>query len=115
IYSGPLYEAMSIEGDHIIIAFKHSGSGLKVQGDTLKGFAIAGQDKQWFWADAQINSPNTVIVHSAQLEAPVAVRYSWANNPLGNLYNPAGLPASPFRTDDWLSSTKSHSDTKQQK
>lgn len=101
VYSGPLYDAMKIEGDKIKIIFKYSDNGLVAQGDKLKGFAIAGKDRQWFWAEAKIDQSNTVIVHAPQLEAPVAVRYSWANNPVGNLYNQAGLPASPFRTDNW--------------
>ena len=66
----------------------------------MKGFAIAGADKQFHWAQAKI-SGNKVIVWSDEVTAPVAVRYGWADNPDGNLYNGAGLPATPFRTDDW--------------
>jgi sialate O-acetylesterase len=67
-------------------------------GDHLRGFAIAGADGQWIWGDAAIEG-DTVVVSSPQVSTPVAVRYSWANNPNGNLYNKVGLPASPFRTD----------------
>jgi len=66
----------------------------------LAGFAIAGADKNWVWAQAKIDG-NTVVVSSDKVASPVAVRYGWANNPPCNLYNKEGLPASPFRTDDW--------------
>ena len=73
----------------------HAASG------KLKRFAIAGEDKQWRWADARIEG-DTVVCSSADVPKPVAVRYAWAINPEGaNLYNRDGLPASPFRTDDW--------------
>ena len=65
-----------------------------------KGFAIAGEDKKFVWADAKIDG-DTVVVCSEKVAEPVAVRYAWADNPDCNLYNKAGLPASPFRTDDW--------------
>ena len=66
----------------------------------VKGFAIAGEDSRFVWADARIDG-DTVIVSSPTVPKPVAVRYGWADNPTVNLYNAAGLPASPFRTDDW--------------
>lgn len=66
----------------------------------LEGFAICGEDKKWGWARAMIDG-DTVIVWSEKIPSPVAVRYAWADNPPGNLYNGAGLPASPFRTDDF--------------
>jgi sialate O-acetylesterase len=66
----------------------------------LKGFAIAGADRQFVWAEARIEG-DTVVVSSPQVSQPVAVRYGWADNPEVSLYNKAGLPASPFRTDDW--------------
>jgi sialate O-acetylesterase len=69
-------------------------------GEALKGFAIAGSDKKFVWAEAKIVD-ETVVVTSAQVKAPAAVRYAWADNPVCNLYNKAGLPACPFRTDDW--------------
>lgn len=71
----------------------------------LEGFAICGADKKWVWADAKIDG-DTVLVSSSQVTAPIAVRYAWADNPTCNLYNQAGLPASPFRTDDFALNTK---------
>jgi sialate O-acetylesterase len=102
VYSGPIYESMKVDGDSIIIAFKHSGSGLYAKGDApLKEFSIAGVDRHFVWANAVIRD-TTVVVWSDEVANPVAVRYAWADNPEGaNLYNMEGLPASPFRTDSW--------------
>jgi len=97
-YSGPLYSSIKIVGDQARISFTHIEGGLVAKGDKLQGFAIAGQDGHFVWGDAKIDG-NEVVVSSAQVSAPVAVRYGWAMNPIGNLYNKAGLPASPFRTD----------------
>lgn len=97
--SGPLYDSMKVEGDSIRIKFIHS-AGLEAKGDKLTGFAIAGGDKKFVWADAKIDG-DSVVVKSDQVTKPVAVRYAWGNNPTCNLYNKADLPASPFRTDDW--------------
>ena len=113
VYSGPLFKAMKVEGSKIRIAFDSVGSGLIVatkkgydpvvkepQGK-LQKFAIAGDDKKWVWADAVIDG-KTVVVSSPEVPKPVAVRYAFAANPDGcNLYNNEGLPASPFRTDEW--------------
>ena len=76
-----------------------------VNGDELQGFAIAGEDSTFVWGNAAIDG-ETVVVSHPDIENPQAVRYGWADNPLGNLYNKAGLPASPFRTDDWEGITK---------
>lgn len=101
VYSGPIYESMRIEGNKIIITFTQTGSGLMARGDELKCFAIAGSDKRFVWAKAKIEN-NKVVVWSEMVPNPVAVRYAWADNPEGaNLYNGEGLPASPFRTDEW--------------
>jgi sialate O-acetylesterase len=97
-YSGPLYKSMKIEGDKIRLYFDHTDGGLKSRDTVLKGFAIAGADKQFVWADARIEG-NTVLVSAKELSHPVAVRYGWASNPPANLYNNADLPASPFKTD----------------
>ncbi|HWL74853.1 MAG TPA: hypothetical protein VNQ74_13370, partial [Burkholderiaceae bacterium] len=98
--SGPLFDRSTIAGDKVRIRFKY-GSGLKTIDDgPLKGFAIAGEDRRFVWADARIDG-DTVIVSSPMVPKPAAVRYGWADNPIANLYNKAGLPASPFRTDDW--------------
>ena len=101
VFSGPMYKSMKIKGGKIELTFDHAQTGLKIaSGETLKGFAIAGKDKQWSWAKAKIVG-NKVIVWSDEIVSPVAVRYSWANNPIGNLYNAEteSLPTSPFRTD----------------
>jgi sialate O-acetylesterase len=101
VYSGPIYKSMRTEGNKIILDFEHVGDGLVVGGgESLKGFAVAGADRKFVWADAKIEG-NTVVVSSDEISEPVAVRYAWANNPVCNLYNKEGLPASPFRTDDW--------------
>ena len=76
-------------------------------GSELEGFAICGADHKWAWADAKIDGAS-VLVWSAQVPSPVAVRYAWADNPTCNLYNSAGLPASPFRTDDFPVSTQAY-------
>lgn len=101
VYSGPIYKSMKIEGNKIILQFEHVGGGLTAGGnEPLKGFAVAGEDRKFVWADAEIVG-NTVVVSSENVSAPVAVRYAWADNPQCNFYNKEGLPASPFRTDDW--------------
>ena len=99
-YSGPLYQSHQIEGAHIQIMFRHVGAGLFSKDGELKGFSIAGGDRKFVWADARIEG-DTVVVASADVKEPVAVRYAWHDCPVCNLYNKAGLPASPFRTDDW--------------
>jgi sialate O-acetylesterase len=100
VYSGPIYKDMEIRGDKIIISFTNIGSGLIAKGcSELKHFAIAGADKKFVWANAEIQG-NKVIVSSDKVTNPTAVRYAWSDNPEGaNLYNKEGLPASPFRTD----------------
>ena len=105
VYSGPVYKSMSIEGDKIRLSFDHVDGGLVSKGGVLTGFAIAGEDSQFVWANAQIDG-ETVVVSNPEIRHPLAVRYAWADNPLCNLYNKAGLPASPFRTDDWDGVTK---------
>ena len=123
-YSGPVYESMTIEAGKIRLRFKHTDGGLvarKLPADyvitteglvtktallvlncpksELQGFAVCGQDlKYWVWADAHIEG-DTVVVESSAVAEPVAVRYAWAANPTCNLYNGAGFPAGPFRTD----------------
>ena len=100
-YSGPIYKKMQVEGNKIRLFFDHVDGGLVARGGgKLKGFAVAGKDRKFFWADAEIDG-RTVVVSSPEVPEPAAVRYAWANNPVCNLYNEVGLPASPFRTDDW--------------
>lgn len=100
IFSGPMYKSMQVKGNKAILKFDHVEGGLVAKDGTLKSFAIAGEDKKFVWADAAIDG-KTVVVSSAKVPKPVAVRYGWAHNPDCNFYNGAGLPASPFRTDDW--------------
>ncbi len=98
---GPVYRGMKVEGGSIRLTFDHTDGGLVAKGgDRLTGFAIAGEDRRFVWADAVIKGKD-VVVSSPQVMKPVAVRYGWADNPACNLYNKAGLPASPFRTDDF--------------
>ncbi len=100
-YCGPVYKSMKTEGNRIILTFDHVGGGLVAAPEQpLKGFAIAGADRKFVWADATIEG-NTVVVSSDKVSEPAAVRYAWADNPVCNLYNKEELPASPFRTDDW--------------
>lgn len=103
IYSGPLFKSSEVKGDAIRVTFDQAGAGLKSRdGSALKRFEIAGADKVWKWADAKMDGSDAVLVRSAEVKAPAAVRYAWASNPEGaNLVNSDGLPASVFRTDDW--------------
>lgn len=97
---GPVLLRHEIAGDEARLRFKHADGGLVVLGDEVKGFTLAGVDRQWHPAVARAEN-DRVIVKSSAVSAPVAIRYGWANNPECNLYNRAGLPAVPFRTDDW--------------
>jgi len=113
VASGPLYQDFSIEGNAVKLRFRETGDGLAIgqtpwvapgeqpfPQDKLIGFFIAGDDRKWIAAEARI-AGDAVVVSSPQVPKPAAVRYLWANSPRGNLYNKNGLPASPFRTDDW--------------
>lgn len=113
VYSGPSYRSHRIEGGRVVIGFDHVGGGLivgnkrglappvEVKDGVLSGFAVAGADRKWHWADARIVG-DTVVVRSDEVAVPAAVRYACGLNPGGaNLYNRAGLPAVPFRTDEW--------------
>jgi sialate O-acetylesterase len=103
VHSGPVFREMAVEGQKVILHFDHSGSGLMVKDPYgyLKGFTVAGPDRIFYWARAELKD-DKVIVYADKVNDPVAVRYGWADNPHDvNLYNLEGLPASPFRTDDW--------------
>jgi sialate O-acetylesterase len=100
VYSGPIYKSMKVKADEAILSFEHTGAGLVAQSGELKGFAIAGEDNRFVWAKAEIQNGKKVVVSSPQVPSPVAVRYGWADYPVGNLWNKEGLPASPFRTDN---------------
>jgi sialate O-acetylesterase len=112
VYSGPVLGTVVYENATVHLGFKQTGSGLVIGSapwvtptaqplptTSLLGFMLAGADKKWFPADAKIDG-NTVILSSAQVPQPVAVRYAFLDS-VGNLYNKEGLPASPFRTDTW--------------
>jgi sialate O-acetylesterase len=100
-YSGPVYQSMKVDGGSIRVTFSHIGGGLVAKGGPLAWFQIAGADQNFVDATATIDG-DSVVVHSDAVAAPVAVRYAWDNYPDGaNLYNAAGLPAAPFRTDQW--------------
>jgi sialate O-acetylesterase len=111
--SGPLFRALKIDGNKAVVEFDHVGTGLMIgrkdgwkpvaelKDGKLARFAIAGKDKKWVWADARIDG-NTVVCTHPNVPEPAAVRFAFSINPAGaNLYNRDGLPASPFRSDDW--------------
>lgn len=103
IYSGPIYRSMETEVNKIVISFDHIGTGLTARDKYgyLKEFSVAGDDRKFYWAKAEIKG-NKVVVYSEKVAKPIAVRYAWADNPAdANFYNKEGLPASPFRTDTW--------------
>ncbi len=106
VASGPLYKSFKTEGNRIRISFTHTASGFSTKdGKEVTGYTIAGSDKQFHWAKAVIEG-NEVVVYSDKVAEPVAVRYAWADNPECNLINSEGLPAMPFRTDDWIGITQ---------
>lgn len=112
-YLGPTYDSMTIEGNRVRLHFRGVEGWLHRRvtenapyPSPLVGFQIAGPDREWVWADARIER-DTVVVWSDEVRRPVAVRYAWADNPVANLYDGSGLPAVPFRTDDWPLSSQS--------
>jgi len=127
-FSGPVFQTAKIADGKVRLTFTHADEGLVARPlpasydvkitaketaplvrnspkSELEGFAVCGQDKKWVWADAKIDG-DSVVVWSDLVPGPIAVRYAWASNPTCNLYNGAGLPASPFRTDDFPSTTR---------
>jgi len=102
VSSGPLYQSATVEGNKIVVSFTNVGSGLVTNdGEELGEFALAGSDRKFVWAKARIEN-GKVVVWSEEVTAPQYVRYAWADNPVNpNLYNKEGLPASPFRTDNF--------------
>lgn len=97
-YSGPVFDALQIDGARAVLSFRHVGGGLKAQGGPLKGFTVAGADGQFVAARAEIQGA-TIVVTAEGVAAPVAVRFGWAHVPDVNLFNREGFPAVPFRTD----------------
>lgn len=102
VFSGPTFKSMKIEGTKIRLNFDNIGSGILVKDKyrNIRGFAIAGADKKFKWANAYLDGAD-IIVCEETIDHPVAVRYDWGNSPDGNLYNKEDLPAIPFRTDEW--------------
>lgn len=106
VCDGPEFRSMKIDGNRVVLTFDNTDGGLKIgsnaqcDGAELLGFAVAGADRKFYWAKAEIDG-ETVVVSAPEVERPVAVRYAWADNPICNLTNGAGLPASPFRSDVW--------------
>ena len=96
---------MKLNSKKVQLKFDHVDGGLVAKGGRLTGFALAGADRKFVWADAVIEG-KSVVVSSPAVPKPVAVRYSWDINPVGNLYNQTGLPAVPFRTDEWPLTTE---------
>lgn len=107
VYSGPKFKSMEIKGSKAVISFDFVANGLQTTNKYgyVDGFTIAGADGKFEWAKASIEG-DKIVVYSEKVPAPVAVRYSWGNNPDVNLFNTDGLPAVPFKTDDWKWSTQ---------
>ena len=103
-YSGPAYKSMQVKDGKVIVTFDQADGGLESRGGRLRGFSICGKDKKFVWALADIDG-NKIAVSNPQVEKPVAVRYGWADYPVVNLFNRGGLPASPFRTDNFPMTT----------
>ena len=104
----PRYASMQVRDGKIELTFAEVGQRLRtVDRNEVRGFAIAGEDRQWHWAQAKILDRDKVEVWHDQVPQPVAVRYAWADNPVCNLYSAEGLPVTPFRTDDWPGVTAS--------
>ena len=99
-YAGPTLASVERLPDSVRLHFAHTDGGLVVKGAKLEEFEIAGEDRKWYWADARIEG-NTVVVSSPSVPNPKEVRYAWQSNPAATLFNGAGLPVGPFRTDDW--------------
>jgi sialate O-acetylesterase len=104
-YRGPEFAGLKVEGNQAVLRFRNADGGLVARDGSLTGFAVAGEDRKWHNATAEIQG-DRIVVRSPAVSRPAAVRYGWANFPLGNLWNGAGLPASPFRTDDWPVTTQ---------
>ncbi len=101
ISQGPLFQSATVRGHEMTLRFLFAGKGLVAKGGPLKQFALAGADRKFYWAEAEIRN-NQVVLRCAQVPNPVAVRYAWADSPVdANLYNAEGYPASPFRSDNW--------------
>ncbi len=101
VFSGPIFRELDLRGSEAIVRFDFAGTGLEARDGDLTGFAVAGPDGKFVWAKARIDGPETIVVSSPSVPHPVAVRYGWADFPVVNLWNKDGLPASPFRSDEY--------------
>jgi sialate O-acetylesterase len=99
-YSGPVYESMSVDGNRVVLRFTHAGKGLDTKYGAALGFTVAGEDRKFYNALAEVRG-DRVIVWCDKVDRPVAMRFGWANCPVCDFWNRDGLPASPFRTDDF--------------
>jgi sialate O-acetylesterase len=99
-YAGPTFTSVEQVPGGLKLHFAHTDGGLVVKGDRLGEFSVAGEDRQWHWAEARIEG-DAIVVSSKSVGDPKAARYAWQSNPVATLFNGAGLPAAPFRTDDW--------------
>jgi sialate O-acetylesterase len=106
--SGPVFKSMHVEGDKVLLQWRHAAGLRTADGQAPHGFALCGKEGVWHWAEAVIKG-ETVVLHSEQVPHPVAVRYAWADNPQVNLVNASGLPAAPFRTDNMIDITAKNS------
>ena len=101
-FHSPQYKTMVKKENKIVLTFDYVDGGWRpFDVKELRGFSIAGEDKKFHWATATLLPDNTIEVSCEQVPDPVAVRYGWADNPVVNVFNGAGLPLTPFRTDDW--------------
>ncbi|MGD0387533.1 MAG: sialate O-acetylesterase [Tepidisphaeraceae bacterium] len=107
LYEGPTFAFAEPLPGAIRLHFDHTDGGLVAKGDKLEEFSVAGADHQWHWAVAKLDV-DTVIVSSPMVPDPKAARYAWQANPVATLFNGAGFPATPFRTDDWPGLTEAH-------
>jgi sialate O-acetylesterase len=107
VYSGPTLASIERPPGAISLQFANTEGGLVMKGAKLEEFEIAGADRKWYWADARIEG-NKVVVSSPAVPNPKEVRYAWQSNPAATLFNGAGLPAAPFRTDTWPGMTEGH-------
>ncbi|MGB8369919.1 MAG: sialate O-acetylesterase [Verrucomicrobiia bacterium] len=105
--AGPTFTSVEHLPGALKLHFSHTEGGLVVKGDKLEEFAVAGRNRQWHWADAKVEG-DSVVVSSPMVSDPQAARYAWQANPAATLYNGAGLPAVPFRTDNWSGITRNH-------
>ncbi len=106
VFSGPILASVERLPGAIRLHFDHTDGGLIAKGAKLGEFSIAGEDQKWFWADARIEG-DTIVVSSPSVPKPQEVRYAWQANPAATVFNWAGLPAAPFRTDHWPGITES--------